>query len=295
MTLALQKRASTCARVEWSATSFLLISTSGVWVSRIVFRIHIIKAKRPNRRYLRDVLSRPGPVEVRRVAGENYHGTGRIRLQFLGIELIAQPNVEDTGNDRVRPVLWVLVWHQLHAVRHLDPDGVKTSLRRSTYNDGEAHRRGKGSERLPLEIFGQNCLENGLPWLMRSCSLLRCFRLGCCLRVWHRTFLIAIDFQKQPEANVPWMNMRRFSGKQTEESFPEALLLLYEQLAGIGKDHIMQEHCVVVHFFALDLHLFTHLSFAARGVGDLPQLAGIVQEHRLSTVFCAGGVASSRA
>jgi hypothetical protein len=85
--------------------------------------------------------------------------------------------------------------------------------------------------------------------------------------------------------------------KQAEESFPESKLscCLYEPLAGIGKDHIMQKHCVVAHFFTLDLHLFTHLSFAARGVGDFPQLAGIVQEHRLSAVFCAGGVARSRA
>jgi hypothetical protein len=82
-----------------------------------------------------------------------------------------------------------------------------------------------------------------------------------------------------------------------EESFPESKLswLLYEPLAGIGKDHIMQEHCVVAHFFTLYLDLFTHLPFAARGVGDFPQLAGIVQEHRLSAVFCARGVASSRA
>src|SRR5579864_7895426 len=214
MTLALQKRASTCARVEWSATSFLLISTSGVWVSRIVFRIHIIKAKRPNRRYLRDVLSRPSPVEVRRVAGENYHRTGRIRLQFLGIELIAQPNVEDAGNDRVRPVLWVLVWHQLHAARHVDPDGVKTSLRRLTDNHREAHRRWKRRERLPLEILGQNCLENGLPWLMRSCSLLRCFRVGCRLRLWHRNLPSCNRFPKatrgkramEEHATIHWMN-----------------------------------------------------------------------------------------
>ena len=40
-------------------------------------------------------------MEVRCIAGQNDHRTGRIGLQLFSIELITQPDIEDAGNDRV--------------------------------------------------------------------------------------------------------------------------------------------------------------------------------------------------
>jgi hypothetical protein len=45
------------------------------------------------------------------VAGQNYHGTGWIRLQFVGIELVAKPDVEDAGNDGVNAILGMPMRH----------------------------------------------------------------------------------------------------------------------------------------------------------------------------------------
>jgi len=67
---------------------------SRVVVSRIRFRADVFKAKRPNRRHLRDVLTGFRPVEMGRIAGQNDDAAGRIRLQLIGVELIAQADVE---------------------------------------------------------------------------------------------------------------------------------------------------------------------------------------------------------
>ena len=55
------------------------------------------------------------PVKSGCIAGQNDDATGRIRLRFIAVELIAQANVENAGHDRVDPVLRVSVRHQLHA------------------------------------------------------------------------------------------------------------------------------------------------------------------------------------
>jgi len=56
----------------------------------------------------------------------------------------------------------VLVRHQFNAAGHSDPDHVRSRLRWLTNNNGKPHRRRKGGERLPVDIFGQDRLEGGL-------------------------------------------------------------------------------------------------------------------------------------
>ncbi len=58
-------------------------------VARIVFRADVIKAKRTNRRHLCGVLIGFRPVEMGRIARQNDDAAGWIRLQFIGIELVA--------------------------------------------------------------------------------------------------------------------------------------------------------------------------------------------------------------
>src|SRR6476619_4545671 len=97
-------------------------------ISRIVFPIDVFKAKRPNRRHLRDVLAGFCPMEMGRVAGKNDHGTGWIGMQSLSVELITNPDVDNTGNHVVHPMFGGLVWHQLDTTRYLDPDRVGSGL-----------------------------------------------------------------------------------------------------------------------------------------------------------------------
>jgi hypothetical protein len=100
------------------------------------------------------------------IAGQNDHRTGRIHLQFVGIEFVAKTDVEDPGNDRVHAILRVPMRHQFQATRHFDPDHIGPRFRRLAYNDGKTHRRWKRSERLPVNVLWHDCLENGPPWLM---------------------------------------------------------------------------------------------------------------------------------
>jgi len=97
-------------------------------IPRIVFPIDLFKAKRPNRRHLRDVLAGFRPMEMGRVAGKNDHGAGWIGMQPLSVELITNRDVENARNDSVEPISGVFVWHQLHTTRYLDPDRVGSGL-----------------------------------------------------------------------------------------------------------------------------------------------------------------------
>ena len=94
----------------------------------IVAGIQVFEAQRTNGRYLGDVLTGLCPVEVGRIARQNNDATGRIRLHLIAVELIAQADVEYAGHDCVDSVLWVSVWHQIHAGGHFDPDHVGARL-----------------------------------------------------------------------------------------------------------------------------------------------------------------------
>src|SRR2546430_14043969 len=71
----------------------------------IVGGIQVFEAQRTNGRYLGHVLTGFRPVEVGRIAGQNDDATGRIRLHLVTVELIAQADVENAGDDRVDSVL----------------------------------------------------------------------------------------------------------------------------------------------------------------------------------------------
>jgi hypothetical protein len=103
-----------------------------------------------------------------RIAGQNDNATGRIRLEFIGVELIAQADVENAGYNGVNPILRVPVWHQLNTVRHFDPDGVGTSIRGITDNHCQANRGRERREWLPIDVFRQDRSENVLARLVRS-------------------------------------------------------------------------------------------------------------------------------
>jgi hypothetical protein len=62
----------------------------------------------------------------------------------------------------------VPVRHQLHTGRHLDPDHVRTGLRRLTDDDGEARRSWERRERFPINVFRQDRSEDSFTRLMRS-------------------------------------------------------------------------------------------------------------------------------
>jgi hypothetical protein len=69
--------------------------------ARIALGVDVFEANRPDRRHLRDVLTGFCPVEMMGLAGQDDHGTWRIRFQLRFVELIAPANVENTGHDGV--------------------------------------------------------------------------------------------------------------------------------------------------------------------------------------------------
>jgi hypothetical protein len=105
-------------------------------------------------------------VEVRRPAGQHHDGAGRVRLQLVRVEVVALADVEDTGDDRVDPVLVVPVRRQLGPGRRLDPDRERTGLGRIAHDDGEHDPGRERRERLEVDVLGQDRPEDGLARLV---------------------------------------------------------------------------------------------------------------------------------
>jgi hypothetical protein len=122
-------------------------------VSPVISRVHVFEAKRPNRRYLGDVLAGPRPVEVRGAARQHDHGARRICLKPLAVEVFAQADVEDARDYRIDAILQVPLRHQLDARGHLDPDHVRARLGRHPDHNGEPGRRRERRERLPFNVL----------------------------------------------------------------------------------------------------------------------------------------------
>ena len=120
-------------------------------------------------------------MEVRCIAGQNDHSSGRIRFQFRLIEFISKPDVEDAGNDGVNAILGVFVRLQFHTARHSDPYHVRSRLRWLTDKNGKPDRRRKSGEGLPVDVFAQDSLERGFARLMRSKGFMFCFYGHCVL------------------------------------------------------------------------------------------------------------------
>jgi hypothetical protein len=163
-----------CAACENHSEAWL-----GVFVSRIVFRPNVFKAKRPNRAHLGNVFTGFCPVEMGRVARQKQDATGRIRLQLIRVELIAQAYVENAGYNCVDSILPVPVWHQLHAAGYSDAHRVQAGLRGLTKNDRQAGRRWKRGEGFPVDVFGQDRSETVLAGLVRLNGTLLCFHDNC--------------------------------------------------------------------------------------------------------------------
>src|SRR6516164_1807775 len=100
------------------------------------------------------------------IAGQNDHAAGRICLQLVGIELIAEADVENTRNNCVDSILRMFVWHELYPRGHFDSDYVGAGLCWVADNDGKARRRWESRERLPVDIFRKDRSEIGFTWLV---------------------------------------------------------------------------------------------------------------------------------
>jgi len=99
--------------------------------------------------------------------GQQEDATGRIRLQLIGVELIAQAYVENAGYNCVDSILRVPVWHQLHAVGYSHPHRVQAGLRGLTNDDRQAGRGWKRGEGFPVDVFGQDRSENAFTGVVR--------------------------------------------------------------------------------------------------------------------------------
>jgi hypothetical protein len=128
--------------------------------------VDVVEADRPERGDLGDVLARLRPVEVRRLPRQHDDGAGRVRLQLVRVEVVALADVEDTGDDRVNPVLMVPVRRQLGPGRRLDPDRERTGLGRITHHDGDQDPGRERRERLEVDVPRQDRPEDGLARLM---------------------------------------------------------------------------------------------------------------------------------
>src|SRR5271166_129508 len=73
----------------------------------VVAGIEVFEAERTDGVDLADVLAGLRPVEVPRIAGEHDDAAGRIGLHLVAVELFAEANVEDAGDDRIDAVLRV--------------------------------------------------------------------------------------------------------------------------------------------------------------------------------------------
>ena len=134
----------------------------------IVMWIVIFKAERSDRRHLRDVFTGLRPMEMPGFAWKNDDASRRIGLHLVAIEGLPEPDVKNARHDRVDTILWMLVRHQFRAVRHLDPDHVRTGFRGMAYKDRQASPGRKRREWLPVDIFRENRFENGFAWLVGS-------------------------------------------------------------------------------------------------------------------------------
>src|SRR6476660_6118888 len=130
-----------------------MLRTVPAW---IVMWIVIFKAERSDRRHLRDVFAGLRPMEMPGFAWKNDDASRRIGLHLVAIEGLPEPDVKYARHDRVDAILWMLVRHQLHTGRHLDPDDIRSGLTRLSNKHRQPNRRRERRERLPVDIFGQD-------------------------------------------------------------------------------------------------------------------------------------------
>src|SRR4051812_23632635 len=98
-------------------------------------------------------------MEVRRVARQHDHAARRIRLELVGLELRADPDVENPRYHGVDPIFRVFVWHELYAGGDLYSHHVGRAGARVAYQYGKPHRRRVGRQGAPLDIFWKDLAE----------------------------------------------------------------------------------------------------------------------------------------
>src|SRR5262249_25322620 len=108
------------------------------------------------------------PMKMPGVAGQHDDASRRIGLHRIAVELLAEPDIKNAGDDRVDAIFGVLVRHQLGAAGHLDPDNIGSGLVGVTDHDRETGCRRKRGERLPVNLFRQDRAKHGLTRLMRT-------------------------------------------------------------------------------------------------------------------------------
>jgi hypothetical protein len=107
-------------------------------------------------------------MEVRGVAGQYDHASGREGCDLGGVELVAEADIKNSRHHGVNPVFRVSVRHQFHIGGHFHSDDVGARLTGVADEDGQPDRRRKGRERLLIDVFRQDRSEIGLAWLVRS-------------------------------------------------------------------------------------------------------------------------------
>jgi hypothetical protein len=139
-----------------------------VLVARIVPGVDVVETYRPDRLHLRDVLAGLRPVKVRGAARQHDDAARWERTQPGLVELFAQADGEDPGNDGVDAILVVPVRREFRPGGRLDADHVRTGLRRLTDDDRQADRRRKGRERLEIDVLREDRPEVALASLIRN-------------------------------------------------------------------------------------------------------------------------------
>jgi hypothetical protein len=133
-------------------------------MARIIVWVVIFESKRTDCRHLRDVLTGLCPVEVGPIAGQHDDAAGRIGLDLVSVETIAEADVENAGHDGVDPVLPVPVRHQLDAGWHFDPDHATTTARRTEGGNAGNGFQSMSSGRTDLKTAWPGC------WVRTICN-----------------------------------------------------------------------------------------------------------------------------
>src|SRR5690348_17031380 len=93
---------------------------------------------------------------MRRVSRQYEDAAWRICLQLLRLELVADADVEHTGDDGVDPVLRMHVRHYLGVCGDLDAHNKRARLLRITYENRKADGFGERREGPPLHVLSQH-------------------------------------------------------------------------------------------------------------------------------------------
>src|SRR5215831_18189440 len=146
--------------------TMMLLSRRPGAVPRVVGWVDIGEAEWPNRAHLRDVFAGFGPVKVRLAARQYQHGAGAMRGELALIELVSQPDVEDTRDHGINAVLRVFVRHHLGSRRESHPNEIRAGFGWITDQYGKPSRWGKGGKGFPLHLFRADDVKTVLVGLM---------------------------------------------------------------------------------------------------------------------------------